>query len=191
MFCEQCHERVEYLMTPIYGPCDDGKRPLSQAWAAAKFTVPIPDIIHSFKYNGHFALAKPLATIMVKAWSVHTPPEIDLVMPIPLHHEREKKRGYNQSALLVESFGNQLKLSTDMESLRRVRHTRPQVGLSGKARQVNVNNAFWANEKRVAGKRILMIDDVFTTGATMSAAANALDAAGASAVYGYCVARAQ
>ncbi|MCA9921897.1 MAG: hypothetical protein KC421_05990, partial [Anaerolineales bacterium] len=88
-------------------------------------------------------------------------------------------------------FGSQIKLDTDFEAVRRIRHTRPQVGLSAKARQVNVSNAFWANEKRIAGKRILMIDDVFTTGATMSAAANALSAAGALAVFGYCVARAE
>ena len=191
MFCEQCHERVERLLTPIYVQNDVGKRPLSQAWAAAKFSGPIPDIIHNFKYNGHFALAKPLATIMVETWMLLTRPEIDLVVPIPLHHEREKKRGYNQAALLVKSFGSQIKLDTDFEAVRRIRHTRPQVGLSAKARQVNVSNAFWANEKRIAGKRILMIDDVFTTGATMSAAANALSAAGALAVFGYCVARAE
>ena len=116
---------------------------------------------------------------------------VDLVMPIPLHHEREKKRGYNQAALLVNAFCKQVNLKPDLESLRRVRHTNPQVGLSAMARQVNVNNAFWANARGVSGMRILLVDDVFTTGATMTAAASALRSAGALAVIGFCAARAE
>lgn len=191
LFCENCRCAVEGLTAPVYSQNGACERPLSSAWAAAKYSGPIPDIIQKFKYNGHFALAEPLAEVMIEAW-LHMPtPPINLVIPIPLHHEREKKRGYNQSALLVEAFSRHFHLDSDMTALRRIKHTTPQVGLNATARQVNVQNAFWADAHRVAGKRILLVDDVFTTGATMFAAANALRCAGAADVTGFCVARAE
>jgi ComF family protein len=169
----------------------DKKRPLTQAWAATKFLEPIPKVIHKLKYNGQFAVAELLAEIMVEIWEQIPHPEVDLIMPIPLHHEREKMRGYNQARLLVEQFSNMSNLKTDMHSLCRVRYTNTQVGLNVMARQVNVNNAFWANARGVSGMRILLVDDVFTTGATMTAAAIALRQAGAIAVWGFCAARAE
>ncbi len=192
LLCETCHGRVQRLTEPIFVETGvGGKRPLTQAWAATKFLEPIPEIIHKFKYNGNFALAELLAELMFDIWQQVMVQPVDLVMPIPLHHERERKRGYNQAALLVDAFCSQANLISDVESLRRVRHTNSQVGLSAMARQVNVNSAFWANARGVSGKRILLVDDVFTTGATMTAAATALRNAGALAVTGFCVARAE
>ncbi len=78
-----------------------------------------------------------------------------------------------------------------MDILRRVKYTSPQVGLNAKSRSSNVEGAFWANPGSVAGKQVLLVDDVFTTGATMRAAANALFTAGASSIFGYCLAYAE
>jgi ComF family protein len=192
LLCNLCRSHVIPLIQPIFGQTDlEEKRPLSQAWAATKFLEPIPKIIHKLKYSGQFALAALLAELMVETWNHIPSQEIDLVIPIPLHHEREKMRGYNQAGLLVEHFCTRTNLKADMESLRRVRYTNSQVGLSAMARQVNVNNAFWANARGVSGMRILLVDDVFTTGATMTAAAIALRHAGATAVLGFCAARAE
>ena len=192
LLCEMCRSRVEQLTEPIFVETVVGeKRPLTQAWAATRFLEPIPEIIHKFKYKNSFALAELLAELMIDVWHQIMVQPVDLVMPIPLHHEREKKRGYNQAELLVDAFCCQVNLVSDMESLRRVRHTHSQVGLSAMARQVNVNNAFWANACGVSGKRILLVDDVFTTGATMTAAASALRRAGALVVMGFCAARAE
>lgn len=141
------------------------------------------------KYNGLFALAEPLAELMVEAWTRWQIP-IDVVVPIPLHAERERKRGYNQSALLAKHMCQRLGLAFAPEALQRIRYTRPQVELSAVDRLANVANAFNARPSYVAGRDVLLIDDVCTTGATMVAATEALLTAGANTVSGYCVARA-
>lgn len=126
--------------------------------------------------------------MMADAWQTwHMP--IDLVLPIPLHAERERKRGYNQSTLLTRDFCNLVALPYVENGLQRARFTTPQVGLTAVERLKNVQDAFVA-QTNVVGKHILLIDDVCTTGATMAAAASALLDAGANLVSGYCVARA-
>lgn len=114
---------------------------------------------------------------------------VDLVLPIPLHAERQRERGYNQSALLTRDFCRLATLPYAEDGLQRTRFTTPQVGLTAVERLKNVQDAF-ATKVEVAGKHILLIDDVCTTGATMAAAATTLYAAGAKTVSGYCVARA-
>lgn len=140
------------------------------------------------KFKGMFALAGPLAALMVESWPSwkHQP---DLVIPIPLHPEREKERGYNQAALLSREICRQLELESDEAALRRIRHTRPQVGLDRAQRRENVRGAFAAKKARVSGRHLLLVDDVCTTGATLGAAAEALLDRGANSVSGYCIAR--
>lgn len=140
------------------------------------------------KYEGFFALAGPLAAVMVERWPAWSPP-VDLILPIPLHPKRERRRGYNQSALLARHIGEAVGLPVNGRALRRTRHTRPQVTLNPQERLENVQGAFEADSEHVGGRHVLLIDDVFTTGATMSAAAAALQAAGAATVSGYCLAR--
>lgn len=141
------------------------------------------------KYNGFFGLAEPVAGLMIEAWA-RWEIQVDVVVPVPLHAERERKRGYNQSALLADHLCRRLDLTFTPEALRRVRHTRPQVELSAVDRLANVANAFEASADHVAGGDVLLVDDVCTTGATMIAATEALLAAGAKTVSGYAVARA-
>lgn len=169
------------LKTPLY--------PLDPVRASVIFTGPIPTIIHQLKYNGYFGLAKPLADLMADAWQKWQMP-VDLVVGVPLHSHREKMRGYNQSDLLAHHFCKQVNLVEDRKALQRVRNTSPQVGLSANERLVNVADAFVADPLKVAGKHILLIDDVCTTGSTLKAAAEALMTVGAKRVSGYCLARA-
>jgi ComF family protein len=126
---------------------------------------------------------------MVAAWP-QWQMAVDLVVGVPLHPQRQKKRGYNQSDLLARHFSEKLCLSEDKRALQRVRNTPPQVGLNANDRQLNMSDAFWADKARVTGGHILLIDDVCTTGSTLKAAAEALVAAGATQVSGYCLARA-
>jgi ComF family protein len=163
--------------------------PVDSVRAAVIFSEPIPTIIHQLKYSGYFGLAKPLADLMVDAWAKWQMP-VDLVVGVPLHPQREKKRGYNQSDLLAHHFCEQVGLAEDKKALQRVRNTSPQVELGAKERVLNVANAFVADSIRVREKHILLIDDVCTTGSTLKAAAEALMAAGARRVSGYCLARA-
>lgn len=140
------------------------------------------------KYSGLYALTKPLAQIMVAAWpDWESPPE--LILPVPLHPQRRKKRGFNQSELLATYLSQGLNFEVNSSCLIRVKNTIPQVGLSPEKRRENVKDAFKSDPEFVFGKKILLIDDVFTTGATMLAAADALIAAGAASVSAYCLAR--
>lgn len=202
LICEDCHNQLQWVQAPLCArcgrpvssstdccpTCQERPLPLQQIRAAVLFAHPVAKLIHNLKYNGAFALAKPLAQMMAEAWSTwHMP--VDLVLPIPLHAERQRKRGYNQSALLARHFCKLVALPYIEDGLQRTRFTTPQVGLTAVERLKNVQDAFVAKID-VVGKNILLIDDVCTTGATMAAAATAFSAAGAHTVYGYCVARA-
>ena len=108
--------------------------------------------------------------------------QIDAVVPVPLHKERQDERGYNQSELLAVAFCHTLGLQLAPRWLHRTRPTRQQVGLNAPERQQNVDGAFGA-EAAIGEKTLLLIDDVYTTGATLSACAQAAMNAGAKAVF--------
>lgn len=119
---------------------------------------------------------------------------MDVAMPVPLHWLRMSSRGFNQASLLLKYAGRGLDLDTDVLSLRRVRKSASQSGLPASERRRNVAAAFAVIEGRqryVAGKRVLLVDDIMTTGATMAAASRALLAAGAASVAVFAAARAE
>lgn len=205
IFCGECLAKVVWLEKPVCHCCGrptTGKYdycfgcwrsplPLGQVRAAVLYSEPLPTVIHKMKYKGLFALSEPLADLMVQAWPKWELP-VDLALPVPLHAERLKERGYNQSELLVKHLCRQLGWESDPAGLLRIRHTPPQAQLANKEERIrNVKDAFVADESVVRGLKILLVDDVYTTGATMISAAEALLTAGASSVSGYCVARAR
>lgn len=145
------------------------------------FDGPLRDAIHRLKFAGERYLARPLAEVLATAWLV-APSPVDVLVPVPLGIERERQRGYNQSALLAREAGRLLGLPVAERALVRSRETPPQVGLPREARLVNLHGAFAADETAVAGRSPLLIDDVSTTGATLTACAAALRAAGARSV---------
>lgn len=156
--------------------------------APLRYQEPTSDLIHRFKYEGYSALGRPLARLLADGWPNWEQPP-DLIVPIPLHPKRRRRRGYNQSELLAGPLGIAKSIPVCVSALRRTRHTIPQVGLGPDERQTNVQGAFEADAVVVSGRHVLLIDDVLTTGATMSAAATALLAAGAADVSAYCLAR--
>jgi len=147
------------------------------------------EAIHALKYQKEIAMGEALTnhlieTVMAEGWS------IDMITSVPLGHERLSVRGYNQAALLAWPLALYLQKPFVPGLLERVRETQSQVGLNLTQRQENMAGAFTARSRKAAGKNILVIDDVTTTGATMNACASALNAVGASAVYGLTLARA-
>lgn len=122
---------------------------------------------------------------------VHVLLNIDLVMPVPLHFKRLRHRGFNQALLLADRMSEHYGITLSYDNLARVRSTRPQVELTGEERVKNVAGAFSLRRPEdVTDKHILLIDDVFTTGATMNECAAVLKRAGASQVTACTLARA-
>ncbi len=115
--------------------------------------------------------------------------EPDIIMPIPLHYRRLLSRRYNQSALLARELAKKLHRPLVTNGLKRIKMTQPQTRLSPKVRLENVKGAFQADRDLVRGKTVLLVDDVYTTGATMASAVRELHKAGARRVALLCVAR--
>ncbi|HOU41752.1 MAG TPA: phosphoribosyltransferase family protein [Promineifilum sp.] len=156
--------------------------------APLRYAEPTSSLIHRLKYEGCFALGGALAETLIAGWPRWLRPP-DLIVPIPLHPRRRRQRGYNQSELLARPLAEAVGVAYSATPLQRTRHTQPQVGLGPQARAVNVRGAFTAAPDEARGRAILLVDDVLTTGATMTAAAEALLAAGAASVSAYCLAR--
>jgi ComF family protein len=117
-------------------------------------------------------------------------PPIDVLMPVPLHPQRLREREYNQSLLLAHGLSQHLQIPLLLSCLRRIRPTVPQTSLSKKERLTNLRRAFAVKDvSRITGKRILLIDDVFTTGTTLHECAKTLRKAGSGQVYGLTLAR--
>jgi ComF family protein len=185
--CQRCGRSLLYA-APVCAKCQQSTFRLEQVRAPLAYQDPTASIIHRFKFEGLFALAKPLAGIMAASWPNWNKPP-DTIVPIPLHKRRQRRRGFNQASLLAANLAEKLDLPVNIKAMRRVKHTIPQIGLSPMERFENVQDAFVAVSKEVKNQHILLVDDVFTTGATMSAAAETLLASGAAGVSAYCLAR--
>ncbi|NKB81566.1 MAG: ComF family protein [Nitrospirales bacterium] len=164
------------------GPCRDKPPAYTKAWGLYPYQSPLKEAIHLFKYHGKVSLARPLATLMCQAF-LH-PPNIDYIIPIPLHPHRLREREYNQSLLLADPISRHLKTPVLCHTLVRTRPTPPQTTLSRSTRLKNLRHAFHINyPSRIDGQRILLIDDVLTTGTTVNECAKVLRKFGAADVY--------
>ncbi|HET7752328.1 MAG TPA: ComF family protein [Anaeromyxobacteraceae bacterium] len=155
--------------------------------AGALFGGPMADAVHALKYCGRAAIAGPLGAWLAAAAPL---PRGADVVSVPLARRRRIERGYDQAALLADSVARAARLPRLRSALRRVRETPPQVGRSRDERFRNVAGAFTA-AAAVRGRDLLLVDDVVTTGATASACAEALRAAGARSIAVLALARAE
>lgn len=159
-----------------------------RAWTCYPYRPPLQEAICAFKYGGKVGLAKPLARLMIEA--LPRTVESDLIMPVPLHPARLRAREFNQSLLLADRLGHYVEKPVSASDLVRVLATDPQTTLSRPERLRNLRHAFSVPEpERVAGRRILLVDDVFTTGTTLNECAKALLSAGAESVDALTLAR--
>lgn len=157
--------------------------------SVAFFEGPLRHALHRLKYKRDVILADALARLLVEGWREWALPG-DVVIPIPLSEKRLRERGYNQAGLLARAFAELTNLPYHPQALTRIRHTESQVNLSAAQRRVNVAGAFRAQASHLAGRVVIVMDDVCTTGATLLAAAEAAHAAGATAVWGFTLGRA-
>ena len=196
--CALCGELGSWLCTA----CSDAILALNQTYrdalptpsglvaldAVAPHRGPARGVVHQLKYGGLRVLAAPMAALMASSCPGALV-SADLLAPVPLHPRRVRRRGYNQALLLAEALAAHTDSAVRPTLLERTRDTRSQVGLSRAERRANVGGAFALHE-RLDGQRVLLIDDVCTTGATLSACAVALHAAGARCVAALTFARA-
>lgn len=154
---------------------------------------PLRLAIHQFKYEDLRSLAVPLGKLMGAGWKALAPPvgEVDVIVPVPLHPARKRERGYNQAALLARELADCLGRPVVEDVLIRTRATAPQTELNPQERRANVSGAFQCVNDGLAARRVLLIDDVYTTGATLEAACAALRDAGASSVWAFTLTRAK
>ena len=157
------------------------------AYSFGSYEGPLRKLIHLFKYGKVETLAQPLSRLLAKALPLDH--NFDLVIAMPMHWRKQWERGFNQAELLSQPIAKRygLKLANN---LRRKRYTKAQAGLSELQRRENLKDSFVIKRpQEIEGKRVLLIDDVFTTGATLRAAAVALKSAGAARVSALTLAR--
>ena len=158
-----------------------------RSWAV--FDSPVQDGLHTMKYRGNIGFGESIAMQMLDfVRSLKWP--VEILIPVPLGKKRLKERGYNQVGLVARPLAYQMKWIYKPEALWKTRETRSQVGLNVSQRHENVHNAYQSDPRVVKGKSILIMDDVATTGSTLSACTEVLLSAGAREVYVLTIARA-
>jgi competence protein ComFC len=194
-FCDSCLQETQIIPPPFCTVCgrslessricrdcqaDPPGFTAMRSWAY--FAGPLRNAMHRLKYKGDIALGDALAQPLIRLLAT-TDWNIDLVTAVPLGVARQAERGYNQAALLAKPIAISRGAPLRLKALRKLRETRSQVGLSVLERRQNVENAFQADPGSVQGKRILLIDDVTTSGATVKACTKALNQVGARQVF--------
>lgn len=206
--CPDCYSRLPLLKSPfcsccgipftapepdhLCGSCIKKPPPYLAARGALCYEGACREMIHNFKYNGKSHLRRPLALLTAQLLEPFVKEQQpDLLLPVPLHISRLRSRGYNQSLLLTRLLAKQWNLPFARQALQRTRPTRPQVELNRNERLKNLENAFNVSEpEKVKKQHVMLVDDVFTTGSTLTACAKVLLAAGAATVTAVTVAHA-
>jgi competence protein ComFC len=188
--CDSCRDRLPILPVahcrrcaiPLAGVavcprCWRDPPPFEAIHCGFLFDGTIRQGIHQLKYRRAQHLAEPLANALLYVVG-ELPPELELIVPVPLHPQRQAERGYNQSALLATVVAKRLGRPMRPNALVRIRDTSAQMGLPAAKRWENVKGAFASREPELQGRAVLLVDDVTTTNSTLRAASLALRQAG-------------
>ncbi len=185
-FCRHCPHSVSGQNgRDICASCAKDRFAFDHAWAVFLYNDTAQKLLHAFKYGSKTSLHKTFVPLMIDFVDRHQIPirQFDMVSPIPLHPARLRERGYNQSGLLSRGVSRHWELLHTEDLLIRRKKTFTQTELGAKQRWTNLEGAFKINDSAdIEGKSVLIVDDLFTTGATTHAAADTLKTAGAGQV---------
>lgn len=191
-FCAKCgipfgskSSKTGFSVTNAYDEmtcpsCEKSRLSFSRARSLAEYTGSMRKIIHCYKFHNKPFLAEPLADLMLKILDIGKIfGNIDAIIAVPLHRKKRKERGFNQASLIAKRLGKKLRIRVEKSILIRIKRSQPQMNLPADQREKNVRGIFEVRKaKRISGKRILLIDDVMTTGATVNECARVLKRAG-------------
>jgi ComF family protein len=207
--CPSCFSEIKFIASPICiccgipfsgtgepdhlcGECIISPPAFSSARAVFQYKSTLLETIHRFKYNERVFLGKILGKIMAEyPYPAFNIKDFTLVVPVPLHSKRLRERGFNQSVILAREISRCLQIPLDFLALKRNIHTEPQVRLGKKQRSSNVRGAFDVSDSsKIRDRKIILVDDVYTTGSTIKECSRVLMKNEASSVAVLTVARA-
>lgn len=191
-FCPACFALIRFVASPLCpccgiplsgagadhlcGDCLLFPPPYSLARSVARYEAVLLDAIHAFKYKGKITTGEILGKMMAD----HVYPgfniaDYSLIVPVPLHLRRLRERGFNQAVILAGEISKRFSLPMDFLTLKRQGFTEPQVSLGKDQRRINVKGAFIVRDgKKIEGRKIVLVDDVYTTGSTVKECAHVL-----------------
>lgn len=182
--CMQCGKQIRSMEKEYCYDCMHTHHYYEQGLSLWNHKSPVNQSIYQFKYHNQrryaYFYGQELVKEFYKEINYWNP---DIIIPVPLHWTRRRKRGYNQAELLAEEIGRRMQIPVDGKSLIRVRRTNPQKKLGHRDRKKNLKHAFKVKSTFQPVKRVLLIDDIYTTGNTLDAASEALKQKGVENVY--------
>lgn len=186
--CEKCGGEV-MGMGKYCNDCSNGDFFIEKNFCIFNYVDKVKSAIIAFKFGGRKHIGYAFSHI-IHDYLSGIRKFFDIIVPMPIHEMRKKERGFNQSEVLAEYLKEDYSVEKDV--LIRVKNTPHQTGLNKENRQCNLDGAFKVvNKDKIAGKRILILDDIYTTGSTINECAKTLLKSGAEVVYGLCLARAK
>ena len=185
-FCVRCSRHLGNVSEESLCPsCRERLPPFDEAWALLHYEGPARELLRRFKFHDKTSVRRTFATLLhgfIERYALQFP-DASMVIPIPLHPVRLRERGYNQAALLAACTAREFGLPLREDILIRARPTPHQAGLGAKERWTNIKGAFRIkNSNAIVGRSVIVVDDILTTTATASEAAQTLKDAGASRV---------
>ncbi len=185
--CARCGLPLE-TPAPLCGRCIKREPPWDAAWAPFRYEWPLAQLESRFKFGGDLAAGRTLSLLWIGS---PRPPELpQAIVPVPLHRSRLRRRGYNQALELAKPLARHFGVPLLRDALRRTRATGPQTELTATQRRRNVRGAFEVDSDCAPPEHVAILDDVFTTGATLAECARVLKRAGAKRVDAWALARA-
>lgn len=192
-FCAKCQDKAHFIQgavcpvcginfpdspaeSHLCGDCSDQEPYFSCARAVFSFETVILEAIHRFKYKRDFYVGETLASFMAGfSFPDFSFLQYSLLLPVPLHIKRLRERGFNQSLILARAVGKKRQIPVNFSILKRHKFTETQTGMNKNERKLNIKGAFEiTDERKISGQNIILVDDVYTTGATVNECARVL-----------------